>query len=354
MNGTKRCFSRLCLLAGTAALFAVFALIGCGGNKAPVRTLPTVSQTDGPDGDPVYHIHKESEWECQINPGLPVYRFVLAREIDEQSSVCPNTLTVYDRQSGGLVQTLTFDSVVQDWNEEDLPPVRMVDADFDGYLDLVVHTGQGAGSVGTYTVYCWQACGTTGFQGFSPRPSLEYLNPDYQDRVYEDTHQFMTSVYQLVDGSDILYQVERADSYSRPEFRVVRYCDYGWNTDGRFRVMELTDTVEKCIYQGTCSSLNDSQSHLIENYLRFGVPDPITAEEALALAGETVPGANLEMVQMLTFGGKSYYHIRWTFGNQSGDCGVAADGSGIADCGGYLRELAARAVPAFHATGDTV
>ena len=60
------------------------------------------------------------------------------------------------------------------------------------------------------------------------------------------------------------------------------------------------------------------------------------------------------MVQMLTFGGKSYYHIRWTLGDQSGDCGVAADGSGIADCEGYLGELRARAVPAFHATGDRV
>ena len=118
--------------------------------------------------------------------------------------------------------------------------------------------------------------------------------------------------------------------------------------------MELTDNGTKCIYKGKCSSLNEEQSTRIENYLRFGVPNPITSEQALQIAAEKHSGAELQLVQMLTFGGRSYYHISWSNGSETGDCGVSTDGKESIDCKPYLEELRARAVPAFNRTGDTV
>lgn len=359
MNRTKSILSSLGLLAGTAAFIAAFALNGCvADSKGAANHLNgsdlSVSQTDGPDGEPSFNIHEETEWECQINPQLPVYRLVLARDRSEESSMCPNTLYIYDKQSGELMQTLAFEAVA---NENELPPVKMADVDFDGYLDLIIHAGQGAGSIGYYEAYCWQANGTTDFQGYVARPSLDYLDSDYQPTVFNDTHQLMTCTYrELSTPNTSLYQVERADKYSRPEFRLLRYCDFDWETDETFRVMEITDTDTKCIYEFPCRSgkMTDRQKQLVQNYLRFGVPDPITTEQALHIAGKKYPGAEWKFMQMLTFGGRSYFHFSWNSGDKSGDCGVATDGSEVIDCGGYLSELQARAVPAFNATGDTV
>lgn len=359
MREKKSIFSRVGFLAGTAAFILAFTLSGCISDNRETasrmnRSDTAVSQSDGPDGEPSFNIHEEYEWECQIHTQLPVYRFVLDRDVEENLSICPSTLSVYDKQSGELLQTLSFDAVVNDVSENPIPSVKMTDVDFDGYLDLIVHAGQGAGTLGYYEVYCWQANGTTGFQGYSSQPSLDYSNWDYQDKVFSDTHQFTTSFHELGDGTETLYQVERADSYSRPEFRMLRYCYYDYETDDFFRVMELTDNGIKCIYKVKYSSLNEKQNALIENYLRFGVPNPVTSEQALQIASEIYPDAELQLVQMLTFGGKSYYHVSWSNGSESGDCGISTDGKESVDCKPYLEELRARAVPAFNRTGDTV
>ena len=190
--------------------------------------------------------------------------------------------------------------------------------------------------------------------GFLPTPEMVYSG--FELTTFSDGTKQLIVTEQLTaeQRSRTLYQVERADQYSRPEFRMLRYCYYDYETDDYFRVMELTEFGAKCIYKVKYSSLNEKQNALIENYLRFGVPNPITSEQALQIGGEQYPDAELRLVQMLTFGGRSYYHISWSHGTESGDCGISVDGSRIVDCKPYLEELRARAVPAFNRTGDTV
>lgn len=284
--------------------------------------------------------------DAKINENKPIYRFTFEcvdKGIETEPTDCQLSIT---DPSGNEIQRFSFPSVCMTENIQ----VMLADLNFDGYLDLVSQEGHGAhANAGVFNVYCWQENGTTDFEGFVNRPSLEYSGAliDSIERL-EETHQLIA----YGDGMTCMYQVERADKYSMPEFRLLRYCEYDrWN-ESPCRFYEQTETEQKLIYE--CPYFDRNMDSTAQNYLRFGIADPITPEKALRIAAEQYPDRELTLVQMLTFGGESYFQIAWSNENDSGDVGVSVDGTKTIDCSPYLAELKARAVPAFIQTGDTV
>lgn len=323
---------------GVSLLLALLTAIVCSSCRH------TADDSDDHAADTVTMI--KYDLDAKINENKPVYRFTFEC-VDKGNNTEPTDcqLTVTE-PSGNEIQRFSFPAVCITGNIQ----VMLADLNFDGYLDLVTQEGHGAHeNAGAFSVYCWQENGTTDFEGFINRPSLQYSGALIDSiEILEDTHQLIA----YGDGMTCLYQVERADSYSMPEFRLLRYYEYDrWN-ESPCRFYEQTETEQKLIYE--CPYSDDEMEPSAKNYLRFGIAEPITAEKALQIAGEQYPDAQWQLVQMLTFGGVSYYHIHWENGNQSGDIGISADGKKTADCKPYLEKLRARAVPAFNRTGDTV
>ena len=287
------------------------------------------------------------EIEQRVNPSKPVYRFVFEYFGDSGEDYCPALciLTVYNKEDGKQMQEFAFEGVC--FNKE--IQVMLADLNFDGYCDLIAETGHGAhANAGSFNLFCWQENATTGLEGFISEPSLEYSAASPESiEVFENTHQFIAHG----DGISCMYQVERADEYSMPEFRMLRYYSFDWMTDETVRFYERGKIHNELIYEYPASYENQEET---ESLLRFGILNPISPEEAIKIAAREHPEAELALKQMLTFGGASYYHIHLSGSENAGECGVSVDGKQMVDCASYLTELEARAFPAFNRNGDIV
>lgn len=321
-------------------LAAVMTLMmcACDGDSGDVKTV------SGSDYDDEYI------FEQRINERLPIYQFKVTMQLNDNYQSRDYTMSVCDKDTGELIQILRFEAVEP--NDYDEYPITLEDVDFDGYLDLIIHVSQGVGSYGMYEVYRWShAFVNQGFESF-----LSYGGFDME--TFDKTNQLI--IYESVMDGDVpekLYQIERDGDYDEPCIRHLRNMTYAFKDDIiKYAVEELINGEWVVIYEISIAadeSLPDECDKLLYNYMHFGVAEPVTVDEALKLVsdkyGKTDDSAKYEFRQLLTIGGKTYYHIERLYkknesdtGYYSDNCAVAVDGSEIIDCEFYLNELSAR------------
>ena len=273
-------------------------------------------------------------FEAQIREKMPTYRFELSKREAAEGDRFFCGLSIYDPTAdtddpkGKRIQLFSFMTSVTDMDN----PTQLVDMNFDGSLDLVINTAQGAGSTGQYEVYLWhESNNLTNFMGFLPTPEMVYSGSVLE--TYQDGTKQLIVTEQLTAEQSLrtLYQVEKVDGYQRSFIRMLRRELTSFNqSTGKteIAVSELLDGSWVTIY----SDENAADGNPAENFLRFGVAEPISIEQAEWLAGAKYDGCFIKYNQLRTVGGKTYFEI---FVSEPFNCyfdqycGVAADGSEI-------------------------
>ena len=307
-----------CILA-TAALSAavlITATASCGTADVPAVSEPS----------PLV-------FEAKISERLPTYRFELLLEENGSDGVWRYTLSVYDptadteEPKGKLIQDFSFKT----GNTQSDNPIQLIDMNFDGALDLVINTAQGAGSTGTYEVYPWyESYDIHQARGFLPTPELVYSGCELET-CQDGTRQFIVGGQPTAEETvRTLYQVEEPGGYPRGFIRLLRRKSVTHSTQTgktEVSVSELIDGRWVTVY-----STDDDDNVTSENFLRFGAAEPISVRQAEYLAESRYGGRYIEFRQLRTFGGRTYFEFFTCDPVNVSDCescGVAADGSEI-------------------------
>ena len=229
-------------------------------------------------------------FEAYIVEGLPAFTFeVYENEVSDHGVFpyiydvhisCPALLDDY------IPQSIEISSSVK-WKEEYREHyIDLVDIDFDGYSDMQAATSEGTVNV-NYVYYRWNVFVGQGYGEFEDDPFFEMLTAGYE--LYRDTSQIISmSRDSAVNHPREMYQLGNTRNGGwLGEYKVIRREEQeliqGENGEDMIKIRVFFADEE--IYTETLPSDGDGYdtSEIIDNYLRFGIDNPIDPETAIQL-----------------------------------------------------------------------
>ena len=200
-------------------------------------------------------------------------------------------------------QSIEINSALK-WKEENRGSfIDLIDIDFDGFADIQVRTSMGTVN-SSYEYYRWNVFVERGYGEFEEEPFFNMLAAGY--KLYPDTKQIIsTSRDWAVNHPREMYQLSNTrnggwlGTYEmiRNEWQdVVRdeSNEYILNENGDYSIMAHIFFGEEEIYTYPWGERYDDFMEISDNYLRFGVANPINIETALKLLREKYGEADNE------------------------------------------------------------
>ena len=296
----------------SAFLVIMLLLCGCSAtDKNPAETpADSLPQTTA---EPLY------TFQGYLAEHLPPFTFdIIEKEITEFREY-KYIITVSCQELPGYTpQTIEVISNFM-WGTKDHEQcIALIDIDFDGFADIQAATAAGTVNI-AYLFYRWDESSDNGYGGFEEKPFFDLVTTGYD--LYPDTKQIISSsratamnhpreMYQLTDtqngGKYVLIRTE-AEELDKDNNIIARVF-FGDEEIYRYNWLE---------------GFENGQAAIADNYLRFGVADPIDEETARRLlhteysATDSKLGFRFELEEMILREKQSCYvfGVQWLLGN---------------------------------------
>jgi len=265
-------------LLSTFIIFAIL-LCGCsakGGNNTEESTKSeTITSQINIKSDIKYTIQSELRKngsifnfdikEIETGFEFHMYKYIVEISCDESDYYEPHSIEI--------------ESTIL-WESENLKKYfDLVDIDFDGFADIQTVIGEGVSNI-SYAFYRWDIFESK----FEEESFFELLTPQY--KLFSDTKQIISGYRSsVVDFYYSMYQLGNTKNGNWfGEYELIRRetQEYVSNKEND-RVSHVFIGDEE-IYKWNWTEGNNQD--IVENYMRFGISNPISVEEAKALLYE--------------------------------------------------------------------
>ncbi|MDR2711516.1 MAG: hypothetical protein LBB91_00185 [Clostridiales bacterium] len=179
------------------------------------------------------------------------------------------------------------------WEEEHRKDyIDLVDIDFDGFADIQVRSAMGTVN-STYDYYRWNVFVERGYGIFEEEPFFGMLATGY--KLYPDTKQIISSSRDwAVNHPREMYQLSNTRNGGwQGTYEMIRHewqdmtrdenDEYVLDENGEYSIIAHIFFGDEEIYTYPWGEGFDDYTEISDNYLRFGIANPISIETALNL-----------------------------------------------------------------------